>query len=82
MQTKLFIFFLTILLAGCANNPAAPILTADVLPTTPTPPREDMMNPIVLKNALTDIDSRPGKRRNLIGTVGIVLIHMLDDVSS
>lgn len=47
---------LFLLFASCAHPASSPILTADVAPAT-TPPREDLMDPIVLKNALTDIDS-------------------------
>jgi len=57
MQTKPFMFFLAMFLAGCAQSPSSPILTADVSATPTAAPREDMMNPIVLKNALTDIDA-------------------------
>jgi len=59
---SMLLFALT-LLAACARYPSSPILTADVLPATPTPPREDMMNPIILRNALTDIDTLETVRR-------------------
>src|SRR3954447_14620196 len=56
------------LLAGCAARPSAlpSVITADVaatlptqpmLPTVPTPPREDMMSPIVIKDVLSNIDA-------------------------
>jgi len=54
---------LALLLAGCASRPATigSVATADMAATAPTPPspspREDMMNPIVIKDVLTNIDA-------------------------
>lgn len=56
MQAILVIGYL---LAGCASQsaPVPSVITAAVAPAAATPPREDMMNPIVLKDVFTNIDA-------------------------
>jgi len=53
------LMIIAFLLGGCASRPAQlrSIITADVAGTAALPPREDMMNPIVLQNVFADIDA-------------------------
>lgn len=54
--------YASLICAGCAQHTTSlpsmsPVLTAAVAPAAPLNPREDMMDPIILKDALTNIDA-------------------------